>query len=57
MKLFLALFASAVVNGIETHSNFNPELNPAIDEYIQESRDTLNSDVGDSWTDRRIGFS
>ena len=58
MKILLTLFAGAVVTGMETHSNFNPELNPAADEYAREARDVINENVGDSWSDRRnSGFS
>lgn len=54
MKIFLSLyFSTGLVHSIETHSNFNPALNPAGEEYAQEARDSFNSDVSDGWSDRR----
>jgi len=46
---FLWLFGATTL----THSHFNDELNPAIEDYVKEAKDEMNPKVAQRWSERR----
>jgi len=50
-------FVLAICSAANVHSNFNPALNPAADEYEKEALDISNEKVVDDWTERRKKYA